>query len=449
MQKITLIGAGLAGSLLAIFLAKRGFLVEVFEKRPDMRKVPIPAGRSINLALSSRGIKALEKIGIAQEILEKEAIPMYGRMLHDLEGNLHFMPYSQNPREYINSVSRWGLNVRLLNLAEKFENINIYFEHEFIDFEPSTQTATFTIGTQKQLLQQKVERIIAADGAGSQARQVLAKYIPFEENIDFLEHGYKELNIPPLPNGNFAIEKNALHIWPRGTYMLIALPNLDGSFTCTLFFPNKGEFSFESIDTEHKVLDFFSTYFKDTIQLIPNLVKEFLYNPLGILGTVKCFPWNYQDKLLLLGDAAHAIVPFYGQGMNASFEDCLYLDMLIEKYANDWHTIFEKFTQDRKPNTDAIADLALENFYEMRDHVANPLFQKMRKVELLLEKQYPNYYSKYAMVSFHPEIPYSEAKTRGNWQNELLAQICESITDINEVNLSEIYAKMLQYQPKK
>lgn len=333
-NQITLIGAGLAGSLMAIYFAKRGFQVNVFEKRGDMRKAKVEAGRSINLALSSRGIKALQGIGIAEQAL-KTAIPMYCRMLHDLEGKLTSVRYGKDDSEYINSISRAGLNQALLEIADDFENVKFNFHEvlERVDFEKNQLQFKNTQTNAIQIVESEV--FICADGAGSVVRQAMRDLPNYDESVNFLEHGYKELTIPAAKNGDFLIEKNALHIWPRGAYMLIALPNLDGSFTCTLFFPNKGENSFESLDNEQKVMDFFAQKFKDTLPLIPNLAKEFLQNPVGPLGTVRCYPWSVGSKALLLGDSAHAIVPFYGQGMNCAFEDCVVLDDLIGQFGED------------------------------------------------------------------------------------------------------------------
>lgn len=436
-QTITIIGAGLAGSLLSIYMAKKGFKVQVYEKRGDMRKAEVEAGRSINLALSHRGIKALKELGIETEILQS-AIPMKGRMLHDLEGNTRFVPYGKNDNEYINSISRSGLNMALMDIAETYENVSFYFNYscQEIDFEPNT--ILFENGEKI-----KTDIIIGADGAGSAVRKAMEDFAKHKTNIDFLAHGYKELRIPPKNESGFHIEKNALHIWPRGTYMLIALPNLDGSFTCTLFLPNKGELSFESLDTDEKVQNFFETQFADALPYLPNLLEEFKNNPVGLLGTVKTYPWSLADKATLVGDAAHAIVPFYGQGMNASFEDCIVLNECFEKYAQEgWESIFSHYQEARKINGDAIADLAIENFYEMRDGVAEPAFLLKRELENILENQFPDYHSKYSMVTFHPEIPYSLAQKKGNEQNEFLLEICRKVENIEELNPEEVYQKL-------
>jgi kynurenine 3-monooxygenase len=441
MQTITLIGAGLSGSLLAIYLAKRGFQVEVYEKRSDMRKMPVEAGRSINLALSSRGIRALRAIGIADEVL-RYAIPMYGRMLHSVEGALTYVPYGKDTSEYINSISRAGLNQALLELADSFPNVNFRFHQALESVNLAKETLTFRDTQTQEKTEISSALTIGTDGAGSVLRQGLSMLPEFQESVEFLAHGYKELTIPALPSGGFQAEKNALHIWPRGTYMLIALPNPDGSFTCTLFFPNEGEISFAGLDTASKVEAFFKEKFGDAVAIMPDLIQDFLHNPVGLLGTVKCFPWHYQDKFLLLGDSAHAVVPFYGQGMNCSFEDCIVLDECIEKFGTDWADVFATYQNLRKINTDAIADLAVENFYEMRDGTANPAFLRVRQLENLLENQYHDYHSKYSMVTFHPEIPYHIAQKRGNLQNELLLEICANINSIEELEIAAVYQKL-------
>jgi kynurenine 3-monooxygenase len=440
-QTITLIGAGLSGSLLAIYLAKRGYQVEVFEKRGDMRKMAVEAGRSINLALSARGIRALQDVGIADTVLQT-AIPMYGRMLHSTEGALTFVRYGKDDSEYINSISRAGLNQALLEVADEFPNVNFHFQHVLSEVDLEANQLIFNDLQNNSFKKIHSDLNICTDGAGSVVRQAMVKKGITQETVEFLSHGYKELNIPASAKGDFQMEKNALHIWPRGTYMLIALPNADGSFTCTLFFPNEGEISFAGLDTVEKVKAFFQEKFADSIPLIPHLTEEFLHNPVGLLGTVRSKPWHFEDKFLLLGDSAHAIVPFYGQGMNCCFEDCFYLDKIIEKSDGNWQKIFSEFEQMRKPNADAIAELALENFIEMRDGTANPAFLRKRQLENILENQYTDYHSKYSLVTFHPEVSYVEAHRRGNWQDAFLLKICESIQSIDELNMEEIYSRL-------
>lgn len=444
MAKVVLIGAGLAGSLLAIYLAKRGIEVEVYEARPDMRKVKISAGRSINLALSDRGIAALREVGLDEYMLQ-EAIPMYGRMVHTLDGKTKFLAYSGRQGEYINSVSRAGLNCELMNRAEEFPNVKIFFNHRCKAFDCETGEALIEDVTRGCEIKVKGDTLIATDGAGSAVRNsMLHGCIPrFNFSQSWLEHGYKELHIPPGKNGEFLMEKNALHIWARHSFMMIALPNPDGSFTCTLFLAHEGqENSFEQLKDADSLIKFFAKYFPDALPLMPTLIEDFFSNPTGNLGTIRCFPWNVAGKALLLGDAAHAIVPFYGQGMNCAFEDCRILNLLIEKHGYDWQKVFQIFGKMRKPNTDAIADMAEENFYEMRDAVADPVFQRKRELETKLEQLFPDYFSKYSMVTFREDLPYLVAKQRGNAQDKLLMEICSEIEDISQIDLNEVMQKI-------
>lgn len=436
-QKVIIVGAGLSGSLLAIYLAKKGIECEIYEARGDMRKETTLAGRSINLALSNRGIAALKEVGLDEYMLA-EAVPMYGRMIHAIDGNTKLLPYSGRRGEYINSVSRAGLNIALMNEAEKYEGVTFYFNRRCIDFKFDSGEVLFANGATA-----KGDTVIGTDGAGSAIRNAMFHDAPrFDFSQKWLEHGYKELHIPPGENGAFLMEKNALHIWARHSFMMIALPNFDGSFTCTLFLAHRGENSFEQLTDENSLMDFFQTNFADAIPLMPTLVEDFFKNPIGNLGTIKCFPWNVGGKSLLLGDSAHAVVPFYGQGMNASFEDCRILNQLIETHGTNWKTIFDEFTNLRKPNADAIADMAEENFYEMRDAVADPVFQRKRELETLLEQTFPDYFSKYSMVTFREDLPYLTAKQKGNAQDKLLMEICAKVDDVREIDLNEVLEKV-------
>ncbi|MGI8811851.1 MAG: FAD-dependent oxidoreductase [Pyrinomonadaceae bacterium] len=431
MSNVTIIGAGLAGSLLAIYLAKRGIAVDIYEARGDIRREEIVAGRSINLALSDRGIAALREVGMDEYMLA-EAVPMNGRMIHPVDGETKMLPYSGRKGEFINSVSRAGLNVALINEADKYEGVQFVFNEPCVDFDCASGAAVFASGRTR-----RADTLIATDGAGSAVRQAFEKQIPgFDVSSKFLDHGYKELHIPaatgrPQVDSPFAIEKNALHIWPRNKFMMIALPNFEGSFTCTLFLAHTGRnqaggvpTTFDQLTDEASVNAFFAREFPDALELMPTLVEDFFQNPTGDLGTLKCFPWNADGRALLLGDSAHAMVPFYGQGMNCAFEDVRVLDQLIGKHGTAWETVFEEYGKLRKINTDAIADMAEENFYEMRDAVADPVFQRKRELETRLEQIYPDYFSKYSMVTFREDMPYSVAKRRGNVQDELLMAMC-------------------------
>jgi len=432
-MKVSIVGGGLAGSLLAIYMARRNYQVEVFEKRADSRIKGYEGGRSINLALSHRGIRALKELGILEQI-SPLVVPMYGRMIHDLAGNQAFFPYGKDNSEYINSISRGGLNEALITIAESYPNVKFYFETPCKTIDLAESKLSF------ENFEKKSDLIIATDGAGSIIRQKMLSEKLTNETIAPLAHGYKELEIPAGKNGSFLIDKNALHIWGRDSFMLIALPNLDGSFTVTLFLQNEGEESFAALDTSEKVVAFFQKYFPDALALMPDLAADFFANPVGFLATLKTYPWR-SHRTLLLGDAAHAVVPFYGQGMNASFEDCIILNDLIDQYQENWDEILPAYEAARKKDTDAIADLAVENFYEMRDRVNDEVFQKMRKVEYRLENTFADYHSKYSMVTFHPEIPYSVAQAKGNAQNAVLEQICQTENTEN-LDIEGVYQKV-------
>lgn len=446
MKKITLIGAGLAGSLLAVYLSKKGYAVDVYERRPDMRTHTIGGGKSINLALSTRGIYALKEVGLYDEI-KKIAIPMFGRMIHPVEGELNFQRYGRDDSEYINAVSRSELNKSLMDLAEKNPNVNIFFNErcDGIDFNKSEVSLYNDSSRSGKKI--KYDILIATDGATSAIRMEMLKIPRFNFSQLYENYGYKELIIPADENGKFKMNVNSLHIWPRGSFMLIALPNLDGSYTCTLFLAYDrsygGENSFEFLNSEERVRKFFVTFFPDFVKLCPDYAGEFFNNPVGTLMTVKCFPWIVNDNVAMLGDASHAIVPFFGQGMNAAFEDCVYLNSCIEKYGDDWKQIFDEYQTLRKENSDAIADLAQENFIEMRDLVADKRFLMKKKIESELYKRYPDtFIPKYTMVTFM-RIPYSVALKRGKIQEEILSNLSENLTDVSELdyNLADTLIK--------
>ena len=433
-DNILIIGAGLCGSLLALRLAQRGYTVNVYESRPDLRVTDISAGKSINLALSDRGFKALRLAGVEDKARDI-CIPMIGRLVHDIEGNTFASNYSGRDGEYINSISRGDLNGMLLTEADKFDNLTIHFNNDCTNVDLDTNTAHFRNTITNEDFTVTSDVIFGTDGAGSELRKsyFLQRKFLFSFSQNFLTHGYKELEIPASPEGNHLISKDYLHIWPRGQYMLIALANLDGSFTVTLFLGHEeGAYNFKGLDTEEKIKDFFQKQFPDVLALIPNIAKEFANNPTGALGTIKCSPWHYKGNTLIMGDAAHAVVPFYGQGMNASFEDVAVLDGIIDKHEGNWEIIFKTYEKVRKANADAIGDLAEENYYEMRDHVANPIFKQKRKLEMDLEKHFPNdYFSKYSMVTFNENIGYHEAMTKGRAQDKAILNM---ITD-NEIDL--------------
>ncbi len=446
-QNILIIGAGLCGSLLALRFGQRGYNVSVYEMRPDLRKVDISAGRSINLAFSDRGNKAMKLVGLEHKV-KALCIPMNGRMIHDKNGNTFQSNYSGRDKEYINSISRGELNALLLDEAEKHKNVNIYFNKKCksVDFEKTS--ALFKDYNTKDDFIEDADIIIATDGAGSAMRKsyYLGKTFLFSFSQDYLTHGYKELSILPQENGDYKTYKNALHIWPRGSFMLIALPNLDGSFTVTLFLSyDEGKYNFNNLTTEDRVLEFFQEEFPDALALMPNLVIDFFENPTAPLGSIKCSPWHYKGNTLLMGDAAHAIVPFYGQGMNASFEDVVELDKVLDQNIGDWETIFKTYENTRKKDTDAIADLAIDNFHEMKDHVANPIFQEKRKLEMALEKEFPDdYSSKYSLVTFNEDIGYREAMLRGRAQDKAILNLLSDGTLNLDENLKLALEKIKQ-----
>jgi len=420
-----LIGAGLTGPLLATYLAQQGYSVEIFERRPDMRKESISAGRSINLALSARGNHALKEVGLYDKI-KPNTIPMKGRMIHDLNGNTHLQPYGQKENEVIFSVSRAQLNMELMTLAEETGNVTIRFNHQLLSADLEQNKLLFQLSDSLEEIELPFKRVIGCDGSASIIRKSIVEKADIQYVKKPLGHGYKELTIPPLESGKFRIEPNALHIWPRGNHMLIALPNNDCSFTCTLFFPMTGATSFETVKTEKDILDLFQSQFHDAIKLMPNLVEDFQKNPTGDLASVYCKPWHLGDKALLIGDAAHAVVPFFGQGMNASFQDCSTLVKLMGQNENDWKTIFNTFSSVQVENGHAIADMAIENYLEMRDHVNDTEYKKRRNVELKLERMFPGQFiPRYSMVSFH-QIPYAEVYQRGEKQFKIIGDVLKA-----------------------
>jgi len=369
------------------------------------------------------------------EYMLTEAVPMYGRMIHSPTGEQKLLPYSGRKGEYINSISRAGLNIALIDAAEKYTGVTFHFNHPCMGVDTESGEIEFPNGRAV-----RGDTTIGADGAGSAVRQSLQQQVEgFRSVSEFLEHSYKELHIPPGEGGSFLLEKNALHIWPRHQFMMIALPNFDGSFTCTLFLAKAGgENSFEFLRDAATVKEFFEREFPDAVPLMPTLIEDFFANPTGDLGTLKCWPWNVEGKVLLLGDAAHAMVPFYGQGMNCAFEDVRVLSGLIDEHGTEWEKVFDKFTEERKPNTDAIQEMAQDNFFEMRDRVADPVFQRKRVLETMLEQSYTDYFSRYSMVTFREDLAYSVAKEKGNAQDRLLMEMCSNIEDVSDIDTAAV-----------
>ena len=439
-KKIIIVGAGLAGSLCALYMLQRGYNVTVYERRSDMRKSVITAGRSINLALSKRGWTALKKVGIEDRVMEI-SIPMPKRIMHDLEGKLTDQYYG-NEDQAIYSVPRGELNVLLMNLAEK-NGAQIFFNHKCVDVNMERAELKLTNTLEDSNINIKCDLIVGADGAFSAVRDKVTRQDRFQFSQYYIDHGYKELLIPANDDGSHKIEKHALHIWPRGNFMLIALPNLDGSYTCTLFSPFEGKDSFKELNTPKKVTTFFNKVFKDFAPLIPDLVDQFFNNPTASLGIFKCYPWHIKGHCVLIGDSAHATVPFYGQGMNASFEDCRVLDELIENYSEDFSLVLREFSKSRKPNGDGLQDLSLHNFIVMRDKTADPKFLLQKKIEQKFSQLYPDkWVPLYTMVSF-TNISYSDAWKIGMSQEKLMADIM-SIENIDELWDSDaVMQKML------
>ncbi len=436
-EKIVLVGGGLAGSLMSIYLAKRGYEVHLYERRDDMRTGQYQGGRSINLALSTRGITALEKVGLVDEILSI-SIPMYGRMMHSVSGDLNYQAYGRDDQA-IYSVSRGELNIKLLQLADKYSNIHMYFNQKCVNMNLDENIATFE-SENGEKYDVKGDVFLATDGAFSALRDAMIRNPRHDFSQDYQSHGYKELEIVPGPNSTFQMEEKALHIWPRSSFMMIALPNPGGNFTCTLFLPYEGEVSFEHLNNDEEVMEFFQTYFPDSISMMPKLLEDFRNNPIGHLSTMRTYPW-VKNRSALMGDAAHAIVPFYGQGMNCSFEDCVILDQCIEEIGGDWNNILNEYQKSRKPNADAIADLAIQNFVEMRDLVGLPDFLHKKSIEKKLVDALPGEYrTQYERVTFSND-PYREALLAGEKNDKFIQHIIDN--DLEEMINDKTFAKSL------
>jgi len=418
--RINIVGAGLAGALLALLLARRGLAVALYERRADPRQARPERGRSINLALAARGMRALERAGVL-ETVRPLLIPMRGRMVHDRGGAVALQPYGQREHEVIYSVGRADLNRVLIEAAAQHGNVSVHFNQQCLRADPGTGHVSFHDGVSGGEYQLPLAPTVATDGAGSAIRASLAAAQRVGVREEWLDHDYKELTIPASAGG--ALERHALHIWPRGGFMLIALPNTDGSFTATLFLAREGPRSFAALTSAETVREFFAREFADALPLLPDLAAQFAANPQGQLGTVYTVPWHVRGEVLLLGDAAHAIVPFHGQGMNAAFEDCAELDALLAA-SDDWQELFARFEQSRRPNTTAIAHMALENYLEMRDAVLDAGFVRRKALAMALERRFPErFIPRYSMVMFHPEIPYADAERRGSLQEQLLHEL--------------------------
>jgi kynurenine 3-monooxygenase len=416
-ESVAVVGAGLAGCLLATLLGRRGIPVTVYERRPDPRVAGAERGRSINLAVSARGLAALERVGLRDEALGR-ALPMHGRMVHPIEGRQSFRPYSADGQRAINSISRAELNSTLLDTAEKTDGVTLRFEHRLTRVD--LDAGRLHVETPSGAVAETAGIVLASDGSYSAARRAVTFRQGFDFSQDYLEHGYKELTIPDR-DGEFALDPDALHIWPRGSSMMIALPNLDRSFTCTLFWPKE---ELTALRTDREIIDYFRAHYPDVVDLMPTLADDFLHNPDGALVTVRCWPWVHHGEaatLALVGDAAHAIVPFFGQGANCAMEDCIEIDRCLTEAGGDWPRALAAYEQRRKANCDTIAELALDNFVEMRDRVNSPVFRAKTAAEHWLERRLPGrYVSRYELVSF-TTIPYAEIPQRMRRQNVVTA----------------------------
>lgn len=444
-EKISIIGAGLAGTLCALYLAKRGFPVELFESRPDPRTSPCDKGRSINLALSCRGITGLKAMDrMLMDKVEKMMVPMRARAIHEANGEIHYQPFGRHKEEYINAISRQGLNALLLDEAQQSAGISLHFEMKLQDLDLVHKKLGFQ-GRGGEFFEYPYQRLIGADGASSFVREALKQQGKVESRRDFLTHGYKELTISPTHTATLAREH--LHLWPRDSFMLLGNPNPDDSITGSLFLAKEGKDSFAALEKEETLLAFFQREFPDLRHCLPNLVSEFFENPLGHMSTIQCKPWQYGEECLLIGDCAHGMIPFFGQGMNSAFEDCRILYESLEQFHNDWSKALPFFYAQRKENTDAVAQMSMDNYYEIHSDIRNPKFILKKQVEHELMRRYPCYVSKHVLVMF-TNTPYAQAKAQGELQAQLLNQICARIKDLSEVNWQKVDGLLDHYDKK-
>lgn len=442
-ERIVIIGGGPVGLHLAIFLAKKGLHIDLYEKRGDPRQQEALEGRSINLALSTRGLHALKEIGLDQQLIAR-SVRMKGRLLHDVDLQQHYIPYSPREKDAIYSISRMELVKLLLDKAESNPNIRLRFNEECVGIDLKADKILFKNRLTQAQHQDGFSLIFDAEGIWSALRSLLL-HIPYTNySQQYLDYDYKELTIPAV-NGKAQIERHALHLWPRGKPLMIALPNLDGSFTCTLFLPHEGEVNFSQIKTIDDARGFLEREFPDAAGLNEHLPRQLAQYPVGRLAMVKIFPWGYQNKILLVGDAAHGIVPFYGQGLNCGFEDCVFLSECIDKFSGNWERIFSEYEKGRRENAEAIAELSLDNFVELREKVSDPLFRMKRELETLLEAKYPDeFFSKYSMVTF-TRMPYVEALRKGRQQDRVLMEACKDVRRLDELNLEELKRRLRSF----
>lgn len=444
MKEATIIGGGLAGALQAIYLAKRGYRIKLYESRPDVRIVNNDGGRSINLALSCRGLTGLLGVGLHDQV-HKRMAPMKARAIHEENGEIIYQSFGRHENEYINAIERSELNKLLLNELEQFPNVTCYFEVKLIDIDFVHQTLSLE-NKLGERINQSYMHLIGADGAGSIVRELLSQAQLIQFTRTFLPHGYKELSIGAPLQSNFAVEH--LHLWPRNSFLLLGNPNIDQSITGSLFLPHQGKNSFAELNNEFKINHFFKDKFTDAYPVMPDLIDEFMNHPTGNMSTIKCFPWHYQGQCLLIGDAAHGVIPFFGQGMNSAFEDCRIFNQLLDKYDDNWTAVLPAFNQERKPNTDAVAEMSMSNYREIQTDILDKQFNLKKQLEQLLMQHYPEtYISKHVMVMF-TNTPYSKAQAIGNIQNEFLNRLCIDISSLEEINW-KIVDKFIKNYDKK
>lgn len=445
MQQIAIVGAGLIGPLLSVLLAKEGYAVSVYDQGPHGREATPAESRSINLTLCERGLRVLDNLGVGDAV-RSLAVPAYGRLIHSVDGDLAYQPYGNN-KEAIYSVSRRDLSIALLDFAQQNFGIEFHFNEKCTGVDLATATLETTNRKTGNVARHQTSRIFACDGAYSAVRLQLQKVNRFNYSQQYWEQGYKELSVPATATGDWVSEKNVLHIWPRGHYMLIGFPNLDGSFTCSLHIPFEGEISFDSIRTEADLFSLFESVFPDALPHMPKLGADFFANPPNSMVTIKCLPWAFQDKVVLIGDAAHAIYPSYGQGANAGFEDCAVIYECIQKYGENWKAIFNEYERRRKPNTDAIADLCVEHFIELRDLVADRRFLLKKEIERKINRMYPEEYKDlYSMITFTC-MPYAEALRIDREQRAIVERVMniEKIEDrLNSTEVERLIAELIQ-----
>lgn len=435
-KKAIIVGAGLVGSLWAVYMSKAGYKVNIYERRPDIRKAEISAGKSINLALSNRGWKALDAVGVGDEI-RKIAIPMYGRIMHDLEGNLTYQPYGKEGQA-IFSISRGGVNAKMMDIAEEYGNADIRYNVECTSVDTKNGIVSLRDLNTGETFTDQADVIFAADGAFSAIRyKTFQRKDGFNFSQRYIADGYREILLPANADGSYKLDKNALHIWPRGKFMLIALANEDGSFTCTLFMPHEGdENAFDKLKSKEHVDKFFKATFPDFYEMMPDIADAWEDHPLSSLAIMRSYPWHF-DKVALMGDAAHATVPFYGQGMNAGFEDCTVMWELMQKHNEDWSKVFAEYSLIRKPDGDALQDLSLDNYFVMRDYVADPAFLLQKKIEAKFSSLYPDkWLPLYSQVTFS-EIRYSDAYQNGQRQDRIMKEVMKEVSDIESMWDSE------------